>query len=58
MVRSFLPFTPLMKDINTKLRHNRFALQRFSPEGKTTLRRELLQVAGFDFRHFTHHYRS
>ncbi|WP_299699659.1 hypothetical protein [uncultured Pontibacter sp.] len=48
----------LMKEINHKLRHNRFVLQRHSPEGKTTLRREVLQVAGFDFRHFTHLYRT
>jgi hypothetical protein len=48
----------LMKEINNKLRHNRFVLQRYSPEGKTTLRREVLQVAGFDFRHFTHLYRT
>ncbi|SIQ87968.1 hypothetical protein [Pontibacter lucknowensis] len=44
--------------INIKLRHNRFVLQHFSPEGKTTLRRKLLQLAGFDFRHFTHLYRA
>ena len=48
----------LMKEINSKLRHNRFVLQRHSPEGKTTLRREVLQIAGFDFRHFTHLYRT
>jgi len=48
----------LMKEINNKLRHNRFVLYRYSPEGKTTLRREVLQLAGFDFRHFTHHYRT
>ncbi|WP_052738894.1 hypothetical protein [Pontibacter korlensis] len=47
-----------MKEINNKLRHNRFLLQRFSPEGKTTLRREVLQLSGFDFRHFTHLYRT
>ncbi|MDX5438442.1 MAG: hypothetical protein LPK03_14660 [Pontibacter sp.] len=48
----------LMKEINNKLRHNRQVLQRASPEGKTTLRREILQLAGFDFRHFTHLYRT
>jgi predicted nucleic acid-binding Zn ribbon protein len=48
----------LMKEINNKLRHNRQVLQRASPEGKTTLRREVLQLAGFDFRHFTHLYRT
>ncbi|NDK54291.1 hypothetical protein GWO68_00030 [Pontibacter sp. BT213] len=48
----------LMKEVNTKLRHNRFVLQRHSPEGKTTMRREVLLLAGFDFRHFTHLYRT
>ena len=48
----------LMKEINNKLRHNRQVLLRASPEGKTTLRREVLQLAGFDFRHFTHLYRT
>ena len=48
----------LMKEINNKLRHNRQVLRRASPEGKTTLRREVLQLAGFDFRHFTHLYRT
>lgn len=48
----------LMRDVNNKLRHNRQVLQRASPNGKTTLRREVLQQAGFDFRHFTHLYRT
>ena len=47
-----------MKEINDKLRRNRFLLQRASPEGKTTLRREVLQLSGFDFRHHTHLYRA
>lgn len=48
----------LMKEVNNKLRHKRLVLHRYSPEGKTTLRREVLQLAGFDFRHFTHLYRT
>ena len=48
----------LMREINTTLRHNRQVLQKASPEGKTTLRREALTAAGFDFRHFTHIYRT
>lgn len=47
-----------MREVNTALRRNRQILQRASPEGKTTLRREVLQLAGFDFRHFTHQYRT
>jgi hypothetical protein len=34
------------------------AFHRLSPEGKTTLRREVLLQAGFDFRYFTHLYRT
>ena len=52
------PFGQLILGISSILRHNRFVLQRHSPEGKTTLRREVLQMAGFDFRHFTHLYRT
>lgn len=48
----------LMREINTTLRRNRQVLQKASPEGKTTLRREALTAAGFDFRHFTHLYRT
>ncbi|WP_207429937.1 hypothetical protein [Sabulibacter ruber] len=47
-----------MRDINLVLRRNRQILQRFSPEGKTTLRREALSLAGFDFRYLTHLYRT
>ena len=48
----------LIRDINNKLRHNRFVLKQASPEGKTTLRKEVLQQAGFDFGYFTHVYRT
>lgn len=48
----------LMREINGTLRRNRQVLQKASPEGKTTLRREVLLAAGFDFRHFTHLYRT
>jgi predicted nucleic acid-binding Zn ribbon protein len=48
----------LMRDINNVLRLNRYLLQKVSPEGKTTLKRAVLVHAGFDFRHFTHLYRT
>ncbi|KAA3438857.1 hypothetical protein [Rufibacter hautae] len=48
----------LIREVNNALRRNRLILQRFSPEGKTTLRREALLQAGFDFRYFTHLYRT
>ncbi|MBF9253237.1 hypothetical protein I2I11_08035 [Pontibacter sp. 172403-2] len=47
-----------MREINARLRHNRQVLQRASPEGKTTLKRQVLELAGFDFGHFTHLYRT
>ncbi|WP_347159380.1 hypothetical protein [Pontibacter chitinilyticus] len=47
-----------MREINGVLRRNRQELHRASPEGKTTLRREVLLQNGFDFRHFTHLYRT
>ncbi|MCX2739420.1 DUF2116 family Zn-ribbon domain-containing protein [Pontibacter anaerobius] len=48
----------LIQRVNATLRKNRTLLKQASPEGKTTLRREVLQLAGFDFRHFTHLYRT
>lgn len=48
----------MMRQINQALRHNRMVLRKASPEGKTTLRREVLQQAGFSFLHFTHLYRT
>ncbi|NDK56663.1 hypothetical protein [Pontibacter fetidus] len=48
----------LIKEINLRLRRNRYLLHRLSPEGKTTLRREVLEQAGFDFRYFTYLYRT
>ncbi|WP_245652383.1 hypothetical protein [Rufibacter tibetensis] len=44
--------------MNNALRRNRLILERLSPEGKTTLRREVLLQAGFDLRYFTHLYRT
>ncbi|ALJ01683.1 hypothetical protein DC20_21765 (plasmid) [Rufibacter tibetensis] len=48
----------LMREVNNALRRNRLILERLSPEGKTTLRREVLLQAGFDLRYFTHLYRT
>lgn len=48
----------LIQKVNATLRKNRTLLKLASPQGKTTLRREVLQMAGFDFRHFTHVYRT
>ena len=48
----------LMRHINQVLRRNRNILRQASPNGKTTLRRAVLEISGFDFRYFTHLYRT
>jgi predicted nucleic acid-binding Zn ribbon protein len=48
----------LIREVNASLRHNRQVLQKASPAGKTTLRRQVLEQAGFNFRYFTHLYRT
>lgn len=48
----------LMRTVNASLRKNRHLLKQASPQGKTTVRRRLLEMDGFDFRHFTHLYRA
>ncbi|MDX5422796.1 MAG: hypothetical protein LPK14_11120 [Hymenobacteraceae bacterium] len=48
----------LMRQVNATLRRNRHLLKQASPLGKTTVRRKALELQGFDFRHFTHLYRT
>ncbi|AKQ45040.1 hypothetical protein TH63_04370 [Rufibacter radiotolerans] len=48
----------LIKEVNMVLRHNRQLLKKASPHGKTTVRRQVLELAGFNFRYFTHVYRT
>jgi len=52
------PGERLMRDINMLLRHNRHLLRQASPHGKTTVRREVLELSGFNFSYFTHIYRT
>lgn len=47
-----------IRQVNSVLRRNRNILKRASPQGKTTVRREVLEQAGFDFRYFTNLYRT
>lgn len=47
-----------MRSINVMLQKNRHILRQASPQGKITIRRQVLQVSGFGFRHFTHLYRT
>jgi len=48
----------LILSINAIMRKNRTILRQFSPQGKTTTYRQLLEAAGFDLRHFTHLYKA
>lgn len=48
----------LIIDINKILRKNRIILKQFNPEGKTTIRKEYLSKLGFNFRYYTHTYKS
>lgn len=48
----------LMAKINTILRKNRTLLRKASPLGKTTIRRQVLEMAGFNFLYHTHLYRT
>lgn len=48
----------LILDVNKALRRNRSILKKFSPIGKTTIRKEILLLSGFDFKYFTHIYSS
>lgn len=48
----------LMAKVNTILRKNRTILRQASPLGKTTIRRQVLEMAGFNFLHHTHLYRT
>ncbi|QCR21114.1 hypothetical protein [Pontibacter sp. SGAir0037] len=47
-----------MQQVNGALRKNRSILRQLSPQGKTTIPRQYLELAGFDFRYFTQLYRT
>ncbi len=44
--------------VNAALRKNRSILKQLSPKGKTTIPRQYLELAGFDFRYLTQLYRT
>ena len=44
--------------VNATLRKNRSILKQASPQGKTTVQRQVLEQAGFDFRYYTNHFRT
>lgn len=45
-------------NVNRVLRRNRSVLRQLNPVGKTTVRQEVLTQMGFDFRFYTHVYRT
>ena len=45
-------------ETNRILRKNRTILKQLNPIGKSTVRREYLELVGFDFDHFTRIYRT
>jgi len=45
-------------ETNRILRKNRSILKQLNPTGKSTVRREYLELSGFDFDHFTRIYRT
>ncbi|PTX18206.1 hypothetical protein C8N40_1065 [Pontibacter mucosus] len=47
-----------IQQVNAALRRNRSILKQLSPQGKTTLPRQYLELAGFDFRYLTQIYRT
>ena len=42
-----------MQEINSRIRRNRRILKDLSPEGKATVRKEVLDKMGYDFRYFS-----
>ena len=47
-----------IQQVNAALRKNRSILKQLSPQGKTTIPRQYLELAGFDFRYLTQLYRT
>lgn len=47
-----------IQQVNAALRKNRSILKQLSPQGKTTIPRQYLELAGFDFRYLTQVYRT
>ena len=48
----------VMTSINRKLRKNRRVLKMLNPNGKAKVRRNELEKSGFNFKYFTHVYKT
>jgi hypothetical protein len=47
-----------IKEVNSILRKNRSILKTLSPHGKTTVEKKYMEVKGFNFRFFTHLFKT
>ncbi|GAB1417575.1 hypothetical protein MASR2M12_03400 [Bacteroidales bacterium] len=47
---------PLMRSINNQLRKNRMILAKLNPDGKTRIKKSILEKEGFQFKYFTSTY--
>ena len=52
------PDDQYIKLVNQQIRRNRRILKDLCPEGKATVRREILETMGYDFRYFSAIFRS
>ncbi len=50
--------TTYMRNVNHTLRKNRRILKDLTPEGKAKVKKQMLQSKGFDFKYFTHIYKT
>ena len=50
--------TSFMVKVNRSLRKNRRILKSFTPKGKAKVRRQKLESEGFNFKYFTHVYKT
>ncbi len=51
--RSKQPYEQYIKLVNAHIRKNRRILREICPVGKTTVRREVLEIKGFNFKYFS-----
>ena len=56
--KAFRENEKLMLGVNKVLRKNRRILKTVNPQGKSTIRKDYLDTLGFDFRYFTHVFKS
>jgi hypothetical protein len=50
--------TNFIRNINNQLKRNRMILSELNPDGKANVKRENLLKSGFNFKYFTHQYKT